>query len=69
MKTTLVLVAVLGLTVLSCSDQKCEKQCPAEIEKRNVANDSLKNSLSQNKDAVKNQLLHAELFRTILLEI
>ncbi|MEM1337184.1 MAG: hypothetical protein AAF634_18085 [Bacteroidota bacterium] len=63
MKTTLVLVAVLSLTVLSCSDQKCENRCPAEIEKRNVANDSLKNSLSQNKNTVKAPIITRRTFQ------
>lgn len=56
MKQTILVLLVLSLITLSCSDSKHEKKNLAEIEKLQVANDSLKNIIIKNKATMKNQI-------------
>lgn len=48
---------LLSLVTISCIDSKTEKYTLVEIEKLQVENDSLKNTLTQNKAIMKNQII------------
>jgi predicted 3-demethylubiquinone-9 3-methyltransferase (glyoxalase superfamily) len=57
MKRTIPIVLLLSIIALSCTDTKPGKSTLAEIEKLQVANDSLKSMLIQNKVSSKNQIV------------
>lgn len=56
MKKIAPIVLVLSLLTISCTDSKTENHNLAEIEKLQAKNDSLKNLMIKNKEAIKNQI-------------
>lgn len=58
MKRTIpILLLLLSLVAISCTDSISEKYNLAEIEKLQLENDSLKNILTQNKTTMKKQII------------
>jgi len=52
----IIIILLLSLVAISCTDSKTEKYNLAEVDKLKVENDSLKNMLTKNKATMKNQI-------------
>jgi predicted 3-demethylubiquinone-9 3-methyltransferase (glyoxalase superfamily) len=63
MKSTFSILLLLSLTALACTDRNLERNRLHEVEKLKVENDSLKNILTQNKVATKNQMIRSLTFQ------